>query len=599
MGMQDNNNKILNSWKDISKYLNYDQRTCNRWEKQLGLPVHRYSNSSRSKVFAYKDEIDKWLRGKKTYSTTISKPKKNIILSMIALLFLISTIAIFYLYIDSKKIDTFNHKIPSIAILPFENLNSSEYDTYLAQGISKELINYLGLSRYIRAIPISSHSELEYFNKTSPNSIDFNIDYLLTGSLKRERKEIIISVSLENVHDKKVLFVKEKKTSLSNINKFKRDIFSSICETIDIPVEEILPSMVMQTGPVNNEAFDNYLKGNFILKHIRADNSDPWKLYHEGNYYYGLSTKESNELAIELFNKAIVKDGKFAQAYIGLSRCYLNNINFGWNNNIRWLNKSEDLLVKAQSLTPDLPDYFCSLTNLFLLKYLCFNAETKDKAFKIAIKGLNFYPNNPTLNAITSYIYFLKYGEKGIESDFMKALIYAEKSFWQNPFSINNLFYVKLLMFNEEYEKGLEICDLTKKISPSSITDFRIGELYYYAGDLKKSESIFSAFKEPFILKVSSIYYLGMIAAQNKDISKAREFIKQLENISTGISDEYYKLSSIYFGIGDMENGFNLLDQFFKKVALVKNKYQYKKYFLADKNYNMYIDSIRRKYFER
>ncbi len=599
MGMQDTNNKILNSWKDISKYLNYDQRTCNRWEKQLGLPVHRYSNSSRSKVFAYKDEIDKWLIRKKTKNTTISKPRKNLILSMIALLFFISTIAIFYLYLDSKKIDTFNNKISSIAILPFENLNSSEYDTYLAQGISKELINYLGLSRNIRAIPISSHSELEYFNKTSPNSIDFNIDYLLTGSLKRERNEIIINASLENVHDKKVLFVKEKRTSLSNINKFKRDIFSSICETMDIPVEEILPPMVRQTGLANNEAFDNYLKGNFILTHIRADNSDPWKLYHEGNYCHGLSTKESNELAIELFNKAIVKDGKFAQAYIGLSRCYLNIINFGWDNNIRWLNKAEGLLVKAQSLTSDLPDYFSSLSKLFLLKYLSFNAETKNQAYKIASEGLNLYPNNQNLNAITSYIYFQKYGEKGIESDFMKALKYAEKSFWQNPFSINNLYYVKLLMLNEEYEKGLEICDIIKKISPSTMTDFRLGELYYYAGDLKKSESFFSTFKEPFILKVSSIFYLGMIAAQNKDTSKARAFIKQLENISTGISDEYYQLSSIYFGIGDIENGFDVLDQFCKKVALVKNKYQYEKCFLADKNYNIYIDSIRRKYFER
>ncbi|MGD9347419.1 MAG: hypothetical protein PVH84_16255, partial [Candidatus Aminicenantes bacterium] len=52
---------ILRTWKEISKYLDCDVRTCRRWEKKFGLPVHRLSKSEKSRVFVYKHELDQWL----------------------------------------------------------------------------------------------------------------------------------------------------------------------------------------------------------------------------------------------------------------------------------------------------------------------------------------------------------------------------------------------------------------------------------------------------------------------------------------------------------------------------------------------------------
>lgn len=56
-----NNKNRLDSWKEISRYVNRGLRTCHRWEKKLGFPVHRIDiKSARSRVFGYKSEIDKW-----------------------------------------------------------------------------------------------------------------------------------------------------------------------------------------------------------------------------------------------------------------------------------------------------------------------------------------------------------------------------------------------------------------------------------------------------------------------------------------------------------------------------------------------------------
>jgi len=55
---------ILISWKEIAGYLDCDVRTCQRWEKESKLPVHRFIDSSKSRVFSYKQDLDTWLERK-------------------------------------------------------------------------------------------------------------------------------------------------------------------------------------------------------------------------------------------------------------------------------------------------------------------------------------------------------------------------------------------------------------------------------------------------------------------------------------------------------------------------------------------------------
>src|SRR5262245_54081623 len=51
----------LLGWKDISSYLGRSVRTAIRWEKELGLPVHRLRGKG-DIVYAFRSEIDEWLR---------------------------------------------------------------------------------------------------------------------------------------------------------------------------------------------------------------------------------------------------------------------------------------------------------------------------------------------------------------------------------------------------------------------------------------------------------------------------------------------------------------------------------------------------------
>lgn len=54
-------NRRLNSWKEIAAYLGRSPRTVQRWEREEGLPIHRHSHAHSHSVYAYQSDLDRWL----------------------------------------------------------------------------------------------------------------------------------------------------------------------------------------------------------------------------------------------------------------------------------------------------------------------------------------------------------------------------------------------------------------------------------------------------------------------------------------------------------------------------------------------------------
>lgn len=191
-------------------------------------------------------------------------------------------------------------------------------------------------------------------------------------------------------------------------------------------------------------------------------------------------------------------------------------------------------------------------------------------------------------------------GELGDQADWENALIYGEKGFWQNPFSVSqNIFYTELLMLERKYDIALETCSFLKKIDLTHTCEFRTAEIFYYSQKLKQAENIFRKFEEPLNYKVGALFYIGMIAAQNKDTKNAERILTQVNNLSPGILiDCEIRKASIYFGLNNEQEGFNNLDIFFNKPLTKKLKHYFGKYLELDPNFSLYLEKIRSKYFE-
>ena len=66
-------NRRIDSWKEIGAFFGRDERTAKRWEKERGLPVHRFPGE-RGGVFAWSHELSDWLNSSAAANGKVDPP---------------------------------------------------------------------------------------------------------------------------------------------------------------------------------------------------------------------------------------------------------------------------------------------------------------------------------------------------------------------------------------------------------------------------------------------------------------------------------------------------------------------------------------------
>jgi len=70
--MSNTSPRKLVGWKEIAEYLRTSTRTAQRWERELGLPVHHTGSSKGYSVFAFAEEFETWLKTSKGKTASTS-----------------------------------------------------------------------------------------------------------------------------------------------------------------------------------------------------------------------------------------------------------------------------------------------------------------------------------------------------------------------------------------------------------------------------------------------------------------------------------------------------------------------------------------------
>jgi tetratricopeptide (TPR) repeat protein len=276
----------------------------------------------------------------------------------------------------------------------------------------------------------------------------------------------------------------------------------------------------------------------------------------------------------------------------------VNYLNFNWDYDEKWLNKAEELLKKAASIDPECPEYYSTMTQVYLIKHLIFDENTKEKAFELARTGIQKYPGCPLLRSLLGFCHYLRYGENGNELEFNKALELNEESYYLRPYHINNIRYAELLMLNREYGRALAVCNGIQGGEASLIADYRTGEIYYYMGDLDNSEAVFLQFEDVNDVdsNIGSLFHLGMIAAQRGNTNEVERTINKISIIAPkefNLFEDKLKMASIYMGMGKKELGYSCLEAFLNKEKTDETRYISLKYIEIDKNFDNYREEER------
>jgi len=201
--------------------------------------------------------------------------------------------------------------LPSIAVLPLQNLGGDASDDYFADGIVEDIIVSLGGLKEL--LVISRGSTLMYRGRLAdPREVarTLGVRYVLAGSVRRSARQIRVAVHLSHADSGTSLWSERLEVSPDELFDAQDRIVNSIVSGIAPSVRSAELVGAMRRRPESFSAYDCTLKALDILHQLKA---------------------ETFVEARQLLERAMAEDPKFAMPAAWAARWHSINVGQGWS----------------------------------------------------------------------------------------------------------------------------------------------------------------------------------------------------------------------------------------------------------------------------
>jgi TolB-like protein/Tfp pilus assembly protein PilF len=198
---------------------------------------------------------------------------------------------------------------PSIAVLPFSNLSGDPQQEYFADGVVEDII--AELSRLHWLFVIARNSSFVYKGKSTDIKQvgrELGVRYVLEGSVRKSSDRLRIASQLVDTATGTNLSANRFEGTLGDVFELQDRVTESVVGAI-APRLELAEIVRAQRKTHDLDAYDYYLRG------------------MAATYMW---TKETNDQALRLFNKATEIDPNFAAAFGRAALCYNWRATNGW-----------------------------------------------------------------------------------------------------------------------------------------------------------------------------------------------------------------------------------------------------------------------------
>jgi adenylate cyclase len=235
---------------------------------------------------------------------------------------------------------------PSIAVLPFTNMSGDPEQEYFSDGLTDDLIT--ALSQYRGLFVISRNSVFTYKGQAiKPEQVrkDLGVRYMLEGSVRKAGKRVRITAQLIETTTGGHQWAERYDRELKDIFTLQDEITQQIVSALDVKFEQIEQERALRKDTANLNAFDYNWRG--------------W-------WYYQRFTKEDNEQARRMFEKAIELEPKFAHAYAGLGFTFYEQWASQWSQDPQSLERAFELAKKAIAFDDSRSTAYTLLSHVYL-----------------------------------------------------------------------------------------------------------------------------------------------------------------------------------------------------------------------------------------
>lgn len=329
---------------------------------------------------------------------------------------------------------------PTVSVQPFEAVGGDPQAVVLARGVTADLVTDLlkvyGLS-VIAARPMSASAAGQNVSSAAPAR------YIVTGSVQRFDDRLRLHVHLTDAESGQQLWSERYDRKLSDLFTVQEELGRNILQLLPAKVSEAELRRLAQHHTRNLLAYEYFQRGQIAL--IVRQQAD-------------------NELAREMFQRAIELDGSFARAHAGLALTYAADYRNQWaSNGGAALERAFELARTGHQIDPDVRETYWVLAFVHLErrqhKEALQQLETVIRLYPsfadayALMAGINAYIGQPAnslplmrtamrLHPEAGYLYLLILGRAyfGLQ-DFGQARVNLERALLRNPANLETRVY--------------------------------------------------------------------------------------------------------------------------------------------------------------
>ena len=289
---------------------------------------------------------------------------------------------------------------PTIAVLPFANLDGDPAQDYLSDGITEQIITALAKTPKMKVIARNS----SYSYKGKPVKVqevghNLGVRYVLEGSVQKSGDRLRVTAQLIDAETGHHLWAESYKRDLRDLFFLQDDITLNVITALQVQLTDGETARIY--GRVTDQV-DAYLK---VMK---------------GRQYVLRLGRHDNLIARKLYEEAISLDPEYARAYTAMGWTYWHEARCGWTDKpAEAYEKAVQLGKSAHSLNTT------DSGPLMLMAWVYAKTGRSDKALEAAAKGISLEPNlseacwvyGGTLRLLGRYKEAIPWIEKGFRLD--------------------------------------------------------------------------------------------------------------------------------------------------------------------------------------
>ena len=422
--------------------------------------------------------------------------------------------------------------IRSLAVLPLENLSRDSEQEYFADGMAEALTTELA---QISALKVISHTSVVQYKGTKKPlpqiAQELGVDAVVEGAVQRSGDKVGIMVQLIHAPSDRHLWAKSYERDLHDVLALQREVAQAIADEIKAKLTAPEKARLASNRSVNSEAYENYLRGRFLLTS-----------QGEGDARKGMA----------YFQQSIQKDPNYALAYAGLAESYIT-LSQPWNGDLtpqEALPLAEAAARKALAIDDSLGEAQLALARVSLYHW---DWPAAEKEYR---RALELNPNDAMAHA-----WYGEYLEAMARTE--EAIVELRQAIALDPLSSNHVAHLGSAFYHaRQYDQGIREFQKALQLEPDMIYAHQgLGWVYeqkkmYREAIAEQEKGVNLTNRDAF-----AVASLGMVLGESGRKREAKKLLEELQERSKQGYISPCLIALVHIGLGNRDQAIKSLEQ--------------------------------------